>query len=84
MSSLILIKCSHQRYSIKIVLKRFAIFTVNADLRPQLYSREAPIKEFSCDNIEFLKNSYFGEHPRTAAFVRTLLILAMKKLHFAY
>ena len=25
------------RYSIKIVLKRFAIFTVNADLGPQLY-----------------------------------------------
>ena len=33
----------------------------------QLYQKETPTQVFSCEYCEIFKNTYFGEHLRTAA-----------------
>ena len=60
-------RTSHRRCSIKkAVLKNVEIFTVK-----QLCSslRDTQAQVFSCQYCDIFKNTYFGEHLRTAALV---------------
>ena len=36
---------------------------------PQLYLKETPTQVFSCEYCEIFKNTYFGEHLRTPAYL---------------